>query len=102
AEKEGGTGINPLWEHSDNVHTCSIEEAAEAADFIIIATAPKDVREVAYWLGDIRRKVIIDATANVSTEESERINTSAAISSITGSQHIAKVFNTEGYEQLLK
>src|SRR5699024_1993175 len=57
--------INPGILALDGVHVCSIETAADVADLIIIATAPMDVREVSYWLGDVRRKVIIDATTNV-------------------------------------
>ena len=91
-----------LWQYADNVHICSIEDAAAVADFIIIATQPKDVREVAYWLGDVRRKVIIDVTANVHTDDPEYINTVGAIAAITGSLHITKVFNTIDYQQLLK
>ena len=98
-----GTGeINSLWQHADNVTVCSIEEAAERADFIIIATEPKNVREVAYWLGDVRGKVIIDVTANVVCNDNDRVNTARAIAAITGAPHITKIFNTAGYEQLLK
>jgi hypothetical protein len=86
----------------DNVCFCSIEMAADVADMIIIATAPKDVREVAYWLGDVRRKVIIDASANVDAPEEDFVKTCTGIQAITGSPHVIKVFNTKGYEQLLK
>ena len=94
--------ISPFLETFNNIHLCSIEDAADAADLIIIASSPKDVREVAYWLGDVRRKVILDATANLFTDPDEQIKTIAAIKAITGSQHIIKVFSTRGYEQLLK
>lgn len=86
----------------DNIHDCSVEDAANISDLIIIATAPKDVRETAYWLGDVRRKVIIDATANVNAPDEDFVKTVAGIQAITGSNHIVKVFNTKGYEQLLR
>jgi len=86
----------------DNIVVCSIEDAAAVADLIIISSSPKDVREIAYWLGDVRGKVIIDATANVHTGADEQVNTLGAIKAITGSQHVVKVFSTRGYERLLK
>ncbi len=86
----------------EGITFCSISEAAEIADLIIIATQPKDVREAAYWLGDVRRKVIIDVTANVYAPEEELVKTVCAIKSITGSPHVIKVFHTKGYEAILK
>jgi predicted dinucleotide-binding enzyme len=94
--------INPILQAADNIHFCSIEEAAGVADLIFIATPPKDVREVAYWLGDVRRKVIIDASANIFVPNEENIKTACAIKAITGSAHVIKIFNAKGYEDVLK
>lgn len=94
-------GVDPLLYQLHNINFCSIEEAADIADLIIIATSPIDVREVAYWLGDVRRKVIIDATGNVFATADEQVRTVCAIKSITGSPHVVKVFHTRGYEQML-
>jgi hypothetical protein len=60
------------------------------------------VREVAYWLGDVRRKVIVDASANVLVPDSEFVKTACAIKAITGSLHVIKLFNAKGYEDMLK
>ena len=94
--------ITVTEEEFDNIYSCDIEEAAAAADLIIIATEPKDAREVAYWLNDVRRKVIIDATADVHTDSDDLTNTMNAIRSITGSQHVVKVVNTTRYANLLQ
>jgi len=103
ASKEGDKKcINPLLQSLDGINYCSIEEAADIADLVIIATSPKDVREVSYWLGDVRRKVIIDATSNVFAGIDEQVSTVCAIKAITGSPHIVKAFHTKGYEQLMK
>lgn len=85
----------------ESVTVCSIEAAACVADIIIVATEPKDVREVAYWLGDVRNKVIIDVTSNVQTPDDDLVKTICGLRSITGSQHIVKAFSTKGYEQVL-
>lgn len=84
-----------------NVTVCSIEDAAYGADLVVIATEPKDVREVSYWLGDVRGKVIIDVTSNVHTPEEELVKTVCGIKAITGSPHVVKAFNTAGYEDIL-
>jgi predicted dinucleotide-binding enzyme len=94
--------IHPLLSTLDGINFCSIEAAADVADMIIIATSPIDVREVAYWLGDVRNKVIIDATSNVFAGADEQVRTVCAIKAITGSIHVVKAFHTKGYEQLLK
>jgi predicted dinucleotide-binding enzyme len=85
-----------------HVEICSIEAAAEVGDLVIMAMQPKDVREFAYWLGDVRRKVIIDATGNVQTIEKDLVNTMNAIKSITGSVDVVKIFRTKGYEKMIK
>lgn len=86
----------------DNITTSSIAGAAAAADMIILATPPRQVREASYWLGDVRRKVIVDATANEHVPDAELVKTACAIKAITGSPHVVKIFNTSGYENLLK
>lgn len=85
-----------------NITYTNISEAARMADFIILATRPRDVREASYWLGDVRRKVIVDVTANVHVPEEEGIKTVCAIKAITGSAHVIKVFYTKGYESILR
>jgi len=85
-----------------NISYTTISEAASMADFIILATCPKDVREASYWLGDVRRKVIVDVTANVHVAEEDGIKTVCAIKAITGSAHVIKVFYTKGYESILR
>lgn len=96
----GGT-ISPALKLCKNMNICSIADAASIADIIVISSLPKDVREIAYWLGDVRGKLIIDATADVSPDADEHVNTFGAIKAITGSSYIVKMFCTRGYEQLL-
>lgn len=86
----------------DNIYFCTISDAAAIADLIIMATEPKDVREAAYWLDDVRRKVIIDVTANMNVPDDEYVRTVNAIAAITGSKHIVKMFDTAGYEAILR
>ena len=93
--------VSPALLKVDGIHVCPIEQAADISDLVIIATRPEDLREVSYWLGDVRRKVIIDASSNVDTGSDEKVSANA-IRSITGSPNIVQVFHTRGYEQILK
>ena len=81
-----------------NVKYTSIQAAASVADIIFIATTADEARHVAYQLGDVRKKVIIDYTAFM---EGNPQPTAAAIRSITSSQHVIKCFLPTGYEDLL-
>jgi predicted dinucleotide-binding enzyme len=94
--------VRNIHDPNNRIKYTSISDAALQADFIIIATDPIEVREASYWLGDVRKKVIIDVTANVFAPEDELVKTVCAIKAITGSTHVIKVFYTGGYENILK
>lgn len=85
-----------------NIESCSVSCAAGHADLIVLATSPLQVREASYWMNDVRRKVIVDATANEHVADSELVKTVCAIKAITGSPHVVKAFNATGYEHILK
>ncbi len=103
ARKEGDkTVVSPVLNSFTNIHFCSIEQASAASDIIIVASPPGDVREIAYWLGDVRGKVVIDITSNVYTGNDPELNTLGAIKAITGSANVVKVFSTRAYQQVVK
>jgi 8-hydroxy-5-deazaflavin:NADPH oxidoreductase len=89
-----------LADEFDNVFITSIEDAAAAADLVIIATNPAQVREAAYMLDDVRNKVIIDAAYMSYDENAGYLNTLHAIKAITGSPYVVKCFNAAGFEPL--
>ncbi|MEI8278760.1 MAG: NAD(P)-binding domain-containing protein [Bacteroidota bacterium] len=91
----------PLFDTFTNMQDCSIEDAGSMADLVIIAVPPKDVREVAYWLGDMKGKVIVDMTSTYFYDLSNYINTVNAIKAISGTQHIVKCFSAVDYMELL-
>lgn len=86
----------------DNVWATSIGEAAELADVVILAAPPSEIREVSYWLGDVRKKVVIDASGHFADNSDVQVKTVQAIKAITGAAHIVKIFLTRGYESFLQ
>lgn len=93
--------LQPLLDEYEQVQLCSIPYAADAADIIIIATPVAAVRETAYLLDDVRKKVIIDVTNPRGTNEESYINTMNAIKAITGSLHVVKCCNITLYKDML-
>ncbi|NDC41247.1 MAG: hypothetical protein EBZ77_06825 [Chitinophagia bacterium] len=78
----------------------AIAEVAEWSDLIVMASPPHEARELAYWLGDVRSKVIIDLSANLMDTEKSADNATSAIAAITGSPHVVKALSLYGYEQV--
>ena len=78
-----------------------IENAAAEADVIILATDIANIRGISYWLGDVRKKVIIDATNFIAAPSFDDTNTINAIKAITGSPHVAKMYSCAGYSHVL-
>lgn len=79
-------------EYLENIYYDTIEDAAEIADLIIISAPADTVREIAYRLGDVRKKIIIDISGNVSPRPDQYVYTVRATRSITGAEHVIKAF----------
>ncbi|RYG30723.1 MAG: hypothetical protein EOO01_36335 [Chitinophagaceae bacterium] len=82
----------------DNIEVMHVSDAAHLADLIIMATSPEDVREMAYLLDDVRKKVILDISNVAVGKSGNYLNTVNAIKSITGSSFVVKCFNTKSFE----
>jgi len=93
--------IKNYFSYNDSITFCTLEDAALAADIIIIATNPAHMREVAYRIDDVRDKVVIDATEILASNSGSGVNTLNAARAITGSQHIVKCFNCKEYDNAL-
>ncbi len=85
----------------DNISETTVESAAIVADLVIITSPMDEVRDIAYRLGDIRRKVLIDATAFGLSRFGQYAHTLNVLKTITGCQHIVKCYNKTGYEDLV-
>ncbi len=72
----------------DNVVQESITDAAAAADIILLACKPEHVCEVAYYMEDVSKKVVIDMSSFLSDN-------------ITCAGHLQKIKNITGSSQVV-
>lgn len=78
----------------------SIEEAAKNADAILISTPPDIIVSLVPQLGDVKNKIIIDATNSVRTRPEPYATAYHAIKALTVSEKVVKCFNTTGFENM--
>jgi len=87
----------PFLDGFPGITATSVEDAGERADMIIIATPAAAVPEVAYFLGDVSSKVILDVTNGPVSGPVRYRHTAEALTRITGSRHVVKCFTTTSY-----
>ncbi len=92
-------GINVL---SDNlIHICSIQDAVNKAEVILLATPATAAIEVARSLGNTNGKIIIDAMNIVMGKGPVGYeNTTDAILDHTDTNEVVKCFNTTGFNNM--
>lgn len=81
----------PLLSHSD---------ACLDADVVIVTTPPEAVAALVKECGDLKSKVIIDATNSVRTKPDPYPTAFHALKALTGSESVVKCFNTTGFENM--
>lgn len=85
-----------------NINVVHVEELAFFSDVIIIATPATVVPEVAYVLGDVSDKIILDTTyGDGGRQMASYAHGVEAIERISGCQHVVKLFNTTVYQNLV-
>jgi predicted dinucleotide-binding enzyme len=90
-----------LFEEFDDFYASDIETAASHADVIILATSVEEVKEAAYLLDDVKRKVIIDMSGLNAAKPAKQLHTIKAIKAITYSDQVVKCYSCSGYEKLI-
>lgn len=83
-----------------NIVVTSVEDAGAVADVIILATPAAAAAEVAYYLGDVAHKVIIDLSCGPMPGPVKYPHALEAIVRITRCGHVVKCFNTTSYVNL--
>ena len=99
-----GNNGSGLYDESkyDNISHTTVENAAMISDLVIVTAPMEEVRDIAYRLGDIRRKVVLDATSLGLTRFGQYVKTYDVLRAITGCQHIVKCYNKTGFEDLVE
>jgi predicted dinucleotide-binding enzyme len=72
-------------------------EAVRDAETVLFAIPPNAVRQVLDTLGDLKGKVLIDATNSVRSRAGEFASVADALRSWTSSTDVVKCFNTTGF-----
>src|SRR5208283_4690959 len=72
-------------------------EAVNAAETVLFAIPPNALRQVLDNLGDLKGKVLIDATNSVRAKAGEFQSVADALRSWTKSTDVVKCFNTTGF-----
>lgn len=78
----------------------SVGDACSEADVVIVTTPPEAVVALVKQCGDLKSKVIIDATNSVRTKPDPYPTAFHALKALSGSESVVKCFNTTGYENM--
>ena len=83
-----------------HVAVTSVSEASKGAEAIILTTPPEAVVALVPELGDVKGKVLIDATNSVRTRPEPYATAFHALKALAGSAHVVKCFNSTGFENM--
>lgn len=85
-----------------NINIVHVEELALFCDMIILATPAAVLPEVAYYLGDVSGKIILDSTyGEGGPQMASYAHGVEAVQRITGCPNVVKLFNTTVYHNLV-
>ncbi len=82
---------------SAGITVAPLEDAALGADVIFLATPAAVMPEVAYYLGDVRRAVILSAACGLVAGPVAYAHSIEALARITGCAHVVRMFATSAY-----
>jgi predicted dinucleotide-binding enzyme len=92
--------VKNLINYNSNISAHGIEDAVKNAEVIVVAVTTTAVPSVAEAFGDVKDKVIIDATNALFVKPEPYQNGVEALLALTNSKHIVKCFNSTGFENL--
>ncbi|MCI0494557.1 NAD(P)-binding domain-containing protein [candidate division KSB1 bacterium] len=92
--------VKRLLHQHKNISAHQVSDAVAAAEVVIVATPVTAVTFIAKSLGDVKDKVIIDATNAVFVKSEPYQNGVAALLDLTNSKHVVKCFNSTGFENM--
>ena len=85
---------------SDRISAHSVTEAVAKADVIVTAAYPTTTKEIAKQMGDVSKKVIIDAMNTFRGKPVPYTTTAEALLAWTNCKDVVRCFNTTGFENM--
>jgi hypothetical protein len=82
---------------ASQITTHGLAEAVRDAETVLFAIPPSALRQVLDNIGDLKGKVLIDATNSVRTKAGDFASVADALSAWTKSTDVVKCFNTTGF-----
>ncbi len=82
------------------ISAVSISEAIKNAEVILVAATPDSTLEIIKSMGDVSRKVIIDAMNSIRSKPEGFANTFEAFSKLAIGAEVVKCFNSTGFENM--
>lgn len=79
----------------------SIEDACQSAEVIVITTPSDAIVPLVPKLGEVKNKIIIDATNSVRTRPEPFATAFHALKDLTKSEKVVKCFNSTGFENMI-
>lgn len=92
--------LKALMASNKNISATSVSEATEQAEVILISVPVAAINDVAQALGEVKNKIIIDATNSVFQKPEPYAHGVAAFKAITKCEDIVKCFNSTGFENM--
>ncbi len=100
ARNPADSEIKALIATSKNISATTVSEAAQRADAILISVPVAAIKDVAQSLGEMKNKIIIDATNSVFQKPEPFAHGVEAFKAITKCEDVVKCFNSTGFENM--
>ena len=92
--------IKALMASNKNISATSVSEATQQAEVILISVPVAAINDVAQALGEVKNKIIIDATNSVFQKPEPYAHGVEAFKAITQCEDVVKCFNSTGFENM--
>jgi hypothetical protein len=92
--------IKALVAANKNMSVQSVNDAAKEAEVILVSVPIAAIKDVAKSLGEVKNKIIIDATNSVFQKPEPYANGVEAFKALTLCEDVVKCFNSTGFENM--
>lgn len=92
--------IKALVAANKNMSAKSVSDAAKEAEVILVSVPVAAIKDVAKSLGEVKNKIIIDATNSVFQKPEPYAHGVEAFKALTKCEDVVKCFNSTGFENM--